>query len=70
MIFTTEEWWLFHLYKSDTVETTVSVVLDALEDIDEPEVAAAALGLLQKMFCMDDGDLEILVIEVEDYYDE
>ena len=70
MILSAEERRLFFLYKSDTVETTVSVVLEALEDIDEPEIEAAALGLLQKLFCMDDVDLEILAIEVEDYYDE
>lgn len=59
MIFTTEERRLFNLFHSGSVETTVSVVSDALADINEPDVRAAAVSVLEKLESMSDAEYNI-----------
>lgn len=68
MILTTEERRLFDLFHSGSVETVVSTVSDALPDINEPDVRAAAVSLLEKLESISDAEYNGLVAESEVCY--
>ena len=49
MMLTTEERRLLHIYRSGSALETAAVVRDALADIPESDVRAAAVNLLRKL---------------------
>lgn len=68
MTFTTEERRLICLFHSGSVKDTVSVVLDALPDISEPDVHAAAISVLGKLESMSEDEYNSHVSEIEGCY--
>jgi hypothetical protein len=67
MTFTTEERRLLMLYRSASLAETVAVVLDALNDITDPEESAAAESLLRKLESMSGTAFDLL--DMGDFYD-
>jgi hypothetical protein len=67
MTFTTEERRLLMLYCSVSLAETVAVVLDALNDITDPEESAAAESLLRKLEGMSGTAFDFL--DMGDFYD-
>jgi hypothetical protein len=67
MTFTIEERRLLMLYCSGSLAETVAVVLDALNDITDPEERAAAETLLRKLESMSGTAFELL--DMGDFYD-
>jgi hypothetical protein len=68
MIFTTEERRLLNIYHSGSVRDTVSVVLDALPDITEPDERIAALSILRKLIFMSEDEYSGIAPESEECY--
>jgi len=67
MMFTTEERRLLFLYHSGSASDTAAVVLDALNDITDPDERTAAESLLQKLEGMGEAAFDIL--DMGNFYD-
>ena len=67
MTFTTEERRLLFLYRSGSASDTAAVVLDALNDITDPDERTAAESLLQKLEGMGEAAFDIL--DMGNFYD-
>jgi len=63
MTFTTEERRLLNLYHSGSANETAAVVRDALPDITEPDVHAAAVSVIRKLGVMEGTEFDSLTIE-------
>jgi hypothetical protein len=68
MTFTAEERRLLFLYRSGSAEETAAVVRDALRDISDPDVRAAAGSLLRKLEGMGGADTGFDYLDTGDFY--
>ena len=68
MKWTAEERRILNLYNAGSIKDTVSVVLDALPDIYEPEVYGVAICILQKLNDISEDEFEILSADSEGCY--